>query len=118
MISFKRTDHFLITYPEGAKAEAIAFYKDTLALSQIEGNHPFGAIWFNVGDIEMHLLAENNNNFSLRHIAFEVKDLAISEAFLKSKAIEITYSSVIEGRSRCFFRDPFGNRFELIEYHH
>jgi len=35
---------------------------------------------------------------------------------LAKQGIEVAFSSVIEGRDRCFFRDPWGNRFELIEF--
>ena len=116
MIPFKQIDHILITIPEGKTAEARTFYADVLGLPEIPGQHPKGAIWFTMGDIQLHVREENDGNYSDRHPAFEVEDLQIAEAFLKSKNVAISYSSEIDGRSRCFFRDPFGNRFELLAY--
>ncbi len=119
MIPFVRTDHILITIPEGKRNEARIFYADVLGLEEIPGEHPKGAIWFNIADIQLHVREEAGGNFhSDRHPAFEVKDLAAAEAFLRQRGIAISYSSEIDGRNRCFFRDPFGNRFELLEYKH
>ncbi len=117
MISFKRTDHILIMIPNGKMAEAIHFYQRILKLPPIYGDTPEGAYWFKIADIELHLMEENTSLLSNRHPAFEVSNLKSTEDFLKIKNIEITYSNLIPGRDRCFFRDPFGNRFELIEYH-
>ena len=61
-------------------------------------------------------MEEPAGELSGRHPAFEVADLKITKNFLESKGIQISYSSKIEGRERLFFRDPFGNRFELIEF--
>ncbi|MDB5007925.1 MAG: phage portal protein [Mucilaginibacter sp.] len=116
MIPFKRIDHILITIPEGKTNEARAFYAGMLNLKEILGDHPKGAIWFKIGDVQLHIREEAGGNYSDRHPAFEVSDLAVAEQFLKSKKITISYSSEIDGRDRCFFRDPFGNRFELLEY--
>lgn len=117
MIDFKRLDHILITIPPNSKEAARAFYTDVLCLKEIPGSHPRGATWFEMGDIQLHIREEEGHKAdSDRHPAFEVNDLPAAKEFLKGQNIEISYSSEIEGRERCFFRDPFGNRFELIEY--
>lgn len=116
MITFKRLDHVLITVPEGQRAAAQEFYKTVLGLKEIPGQHPKGAIWFNIGDIELHITEEVGSAPSDRHPAFEVANLNDAKLFLKDKNIEIQYALEIKGRQRCFFRDPFGNRFELIEF--
>lgn len=116
MIAFKRTDHILISIPQGTTTEARDFYAGALELEEIPGNHPKGAIWFNIADIQLHVREEAGGNYSDRHPAFEVENLDDAEQFLKSKNIAVSYSSEIDGRRRCFFRDPFGNRFELIQY--
>lgn len=116
MIQFSRLDHVALMVPIGRKEEARTFYKEILLLEEIPGEHPRGAIWFNIGNIQLHLVEEEPGPESGRHPAFEVKDLEGAKAYLQSKGIEIAYSSVIVGRSRCFFRDPFGNRIELLEY--
>lgn len=116
MIQFKRTDHIMITIPEGSSAEARAFYGNTLGLIEIPGNHPSGAMWFTIADIELHLREEKAGAVSGRHAAFEVIDLPAARVYLESKNIDIQLSSDIQGRDRFFFRDPFHNRFELLEY--
>lgn len=116
MIPFKRLDHILINVPIGKLAEAEDFYQNVLELPVITTERPFIALWYKVGDIELHITEEAPLGLSGRHPAFEVVDLKTSKDFLTSKGIEISYSSKIEGRERLFFRDPFGNRFELIEF--
>lgn len=116
MIAFKRTDHILINVPPGELASAKHFYQDVLGLQPIESERPFVALWFRIADIELHITEEAGGTLSGRHPAFEIEDLAEAARFLKSKAIPLSYSSKIPGRERLFFRDPFGNRFELIEY--
>ena len=117
MIDFKRLDNILISIPPGTKSEAMLFYTKVLKLKEIPGNHPRGAVWFEIGDIQLHIREEEGHLISSdRHAAFEVGDLSEAKHFLEQQNIIISYSSEIEGRNRCFFRDPFGNRFELIEY--
>ncbi|GEP96686.1 glyoxalase [Chitinophaga cymbidii] len=117
MIRFKRTDHIAITIPKGKTGEARAFYGGILQLKEIPGKHPNWATWFELGDIELHVVEEEGaHGLSARHAAFEVTDLEGAKAFLSAKGIDITYSSKITGRERFFFRDPFGNRIELLEY--
>lgn len=107
----------LICIPLHSKAEARDFYGSKLGLKEIEGEHPNGALWFVIGDAELHVREEDlEAGISGRHPAFEVQDLAKAKVFLQEQGIEITFSSQIEGRDRCFFRDPWGNRFELIEF--
>lgn len=115
-LTIKRIDHIMITVPEGMQPLARTFYRDVLELQEIAGEHPRGAMWFIIGDIELHVRQEPAGPDSDRHAAIEVEDLEAAKAFLHSKNIVIAYSSAISGRQRCFFRDPFGNRFELLEH--
>lgn len=116
MITFKRLDHILINVPIGKLAEAKDFYGNTLELPIILGERPFEALWFKIADIELHITEEEPLGLSERHPAFEVLDLNAAKDFLESKKIDISYSSKLEDRERLFFSDPFGNRFELIEF--
>ena len=116
MIHIKRLDHILIPIPEGKTAEARAFYGQVLNLTEIPGLHPGGAIWFTIANIQLHLREEAGGNLSLRHPAFEVADLNAAKQELEQKGVTIAYSSDIDGRQRFFFRDPFGNRIELLQF--
>ncbi|WP_026967695.1 VOC family protein [Algoriphagus terrigena] len=117
MIDFRRIDHVLICIPPGSREAAREFYAERLKLKEIAGEHPNGALWFAMGDAELHVREEDvAGGISGRHPAFEVGELAKAKVFLAKQGIEVAFSSVIEGRDRCFFRDPWGNRFELIEF--
>lgn len=116
MIQFKRLDHILLPIPEGKTAEARTFYSQVLGLTELEGGHPHGAIWFTIADIQLHLREETTGPLSSRHPAFEVADLEQARRFLIQKGVAISYSSDIDGRQRFFIRDPFDNRIEFIEY--
>ena len=116
MIHFKRLDHILITIPEGATPAARAFYTQVLGLTELPGGHPHGAIWFAIADSQLHIREEAGGNFSARHPAFEVADLAGAREELAQKGAAIAYSAEIDGRQRFFIRDPFGNRIEFLQY--
>ena len=116
MIKFKRLVHFLISVPEGKIEEARIFYGQVLGLEEIRGNHPKGAKWFNMGDIELHIREESNQNISDRHPAFEIEDLELAKNYLLQSSVQLSYSSDIDGRDRFFIRDPFDNRIEFLEY--
>lgn len=116
MIQFIRLDHVLLCIPEGKTAEARAFYSQVLGLTEIPGNHPNGAIWFQVGDIQLHIREEAASPYSKRHPAFEVANLIETKRILVSQGIELEFSSEIDGRQRFFFHDPFRNRIELLQF--
>ncbi|MBO0929991.1 VOC family protein [Fibrella aquatilis] len=116
MIHFIRLDHILLSIPEGQTTNARAFYTDVMGLAEIPGNHPSGAIWFDIGDIQLHLREEIAGPLSLRHSAFEVANLDEARQELAEKGVPISYSTDIDGRQRFFIRDPFGNRIEFLQY--
>jgi catechol 2,3-dioxygenase-like lactoylglutathione lyase family enzyme len=118
MLQFTRFDHVMLTIPVGATAAARAFYGDLLALPEIPGEHPKGALWFRVANIELHLREEAGGSgvLSGRHPAFEVANLAAARQWLAQQGVAIEPASPIEGRERFFIRDPFGNRLELLAF--
>ena len=116
MIQFKRLDHILLAIPEGATEAARTFYTDVIGLTELPGEHPNGAIWFAVADIQLHLREEVAGPLSVRHPAFEVANLDEARQELAEKGVPILYSSGIDGRQRFFIRDPFGNRIEFLHY--
>lgn len=116
MISIVRYDHALLTYDRGADEKLRSFYTGVLGLSEIQGEHPGGAIWFRIAGTELHFGQEEGGKLSRRHLAFVVDDLQEAKGILEGKGLEITYSTKIEGRERFFIRDPFGNRLEFLAY--
>lgn len=115
-IQFVRLDHVLMSIPEGQTAAARAFYRDVVGLQEILGEHPHGAIWFQIADVQLHLREEAGGTYSKRHPAFEVTNLDEAKQVLLNQGVALEYSSEIDGRQRFFFRDPFNNRIELLQF--
>lgn len=108
----------MLCIPKGKEEEARDFYTNVLGLPELKDLGyplPNGAIWFQMGDIQLHIRAEKDHGLSDRHPAFEVNNLAEVRAMLEGHGIAIKNESKIPDRNRFSFRDPFGNRIELIE---
>ncbi len=116
MIKFRRLDHILISIPLGQTEAARKFYGHTMGLTEIPGNHPKGAIWFEIADIQLHVREEAGQTTSDRHPAFEIEDLEAAKIHLSQSGVALSFSSEIDGRQRFFIRDPFDNRIEFLEY--
>ena len=116
MLKFEKIDHVTVNYPQGGEAVSLDFYRNILQLEEIP-SLVAKAKWFKMGGIELHVSpGDIENKLSSRHAAFVVSNLDAAKQYLEDKGVAIQYSDDIEGRKRFFFRDPFGNRFELVEY--
>jgi catechol 2,3-dioxygenase-like lactoylglutathione lyase family enzyme len=118
MIEFIRADHFHICVPLERLEEARCFYAEVIGLKEIFRPDVFGAEghWFDISNVQLHIGVEPTLPRSIRHTAFEVKDINIAKDHLKRHGVEISEEAVIPGRERFSFFDPFGNRMELLEY--
>lgn len=113
-------DHVQITVPTGQEPAARRFYCGVLGLTEIEkpdALKPRGGFWLKVGDRELHVGTEEgvNRQATKAHVAFAVDDLAIWRARLTEQGIVLEAGVPIPGCERFEFRDPFGNRVEMIE---
>lgn len=121
MISFERIDHVQVCIPPGAEDEGRAFYGDLLGMDEIEKPPSLranGGCWFRAGEVEVHLgVEEFDEERGKRHPAFEVESLADARRRLESAGVETFDEGPIPGRDRFTFRDPWGNRIELLERH-
>lgn len=118
MIVFKRADHIHICVPEERLEEARIFYTEIIGLPLITRPDVFAkpGYWLAVAGIELHIGVEPSLARTSRHSAFEVSDVKAAKAYLLSKNVEILRETVIPGRERFAFIDPFGNRMELLEF--
>jgi catechol 2,3-dioxygenase-like lactoylglutathione lyase family enzyme len=117
-IEFKRLDHIMLCIPVGAEKEARDFYSGVLGLPELTDMGyplPNGAIWFQMGDIQLHIRAEEAHGLSQRHPAFEINNLEQARAILEQNGVKVSNESKIPDRNRFSFRDPFGNRIEFVE---
>lgn len=118
MIEFIRADHINICVPPERLDEALRFYTDVIGLKQIERpDHLFSTpgYWFDIGNIQLHVGVEPLMPRSVRHIAFEIKNVENALKLFEKHNVELAEEPVIPGRKRFAFIDPFGNRMELLQ---
>jgi catechol 2,3-dioxygenase-like lactoylglutathione lyase family enzyme len=112
-------DHVQITVAKSDVDAARQFYCGLLALPEIEkpdALKPRGGFWLAVGDRQVHVGVEDgvDRAATKAHVAYRVNDVAAWRAKLAAAGFEIFESVAIPGHDRFEFRDPFGNRVELI----
>lgn len=112
--------HVQITIPVGSEDEARRFYCDVLGLSEVAKPEALlgrGGFWLRAGKIDVHVGVEDgvDRAATKAHVAFEVEGLAAWRKKLAGVGIAPKDSVPIPGCDRFEFRDPFGNRLELME---
>jgi catechol 2,3-dioxygenase-like lactoylglutathione lyase family enzyme len=112
-------NHAQITVPKEAEQPARAFYCGVLGLPEIPKPASLagrGGFWLQVGDRQVHVGTEEgvNRAATKAHLAYEVDDIDAWQRKLRQHSIEPLESVPIEGFDRFEFRDPFGNRLEMI----
>lgn len=116
----KGIHHVQITIPKGAEEKAKYFYCEVLGFEEIEKPDALkgrGGFWVKVGDRDVHLGTEDGFDrlTTKAHIAYEVEELSYWRTKLQAEKIDILDSVPIPGFDRFEFRDPFGNRVEMIQ---
>lgn len=118
-INFTAIDHVQITIPKGAEDRARKFYGGVLGLEEIEKPDSLkasGGVWFKVAGAELHLGVEESSTITKAHPAFTAQNINAVKVHLIQNGVDIKEETPIPGRKRFSFRDPFGNRIELLEY--
>lgn len=115
----KGLHHAQITVPKGAEDDARKFYCDILQLPEIEKPEALkgrGGLWLQVGDRQVHIGTEEGVDrlATKAHLAYEVTDISSWRSLLTKANVEIEESVAIPGIDRFEFRDPFGNRVEIL----
>lgn len=111
--------HAQITVPDGEEDNARLFYCGVLGLAEVpkpEALAGRGGFWLQVGTQQVHVGTEGDVDRAATkaHLAYEVSDLAYWRQALEALSIAVLQSVSIPGYHRFEFRDPFGNRIELI----
>jgi len=112
--------HVQITAPAGQEQAARNFYCKVMGFREIEKPKALkgrGGLWLAVGDLEVHVGIETGGDRAATkaHLAYQVTDLAKWRDRLEKAGVTIGDSAPIPGFERFEFRDPFGNRVELIQ---
>lgn len=112
--------HIEITVPRDKESEALSFYRDFLGLEQIakpESLRHRGGFWLRLGNLDLHVGIEDGvNRLATKvHIAYQVTDIAMWRRRIEQAGLTVRDSIPIPGHNRFEFRDPFGNRVEMIQ---
>lgn len=112
--------HAQITIPQGTEEAGKNFYCKVLGLKEISKPDSLlrrGGFWLQVGDQEVHVGTEDGFNrlTTKAHLAYQVEDVSYWRKVLMENDIKILDSVPIPDFERFEFRDPFGNRGEIIQ---
>ena len=111
-------DHVQLSMPAGGEGAARTFYADALGLDEIRKPRQLagrGGAWFASGTVAVHLGVDVDFRPATRaHPAFVV-DLAAVRARLADAGITVEDDDSGLPVKRCYVRDPFGNRVELVD---
>lgn len=112
--------HAQITIPRGAEEAGRAFYVGLLGLHEIpkpESLVARGGFWLAAGDGCVHVGVEDDVDRSKTkaHLAYRVSGIDVWRRRLGEAGMEIRDGVPVPGCERFEFRDPFGNRIEMVE---
>ena len=106
-------NHVVIEVDDVAKA--VAFYKDVFNLEQMDEGE--GDAFFKLGEHQFLSIfkVEALQPDRMRHFGILVRDEA-QVAEVREK-VSSKYGCQLEPRFRCDFRDPWGNRIQVVDLH-
>jgi catechol 2,3-dioxygenase-like lactoylglutathione lyase family enzyme len=111
--------HVQLAMPPGQEETADRFYAGALGMQPVPKPEHLagrGGRWFRGAGLELHLGVEDGFRASAKaHPALRVEGLTALRAALRDAGADVTEDTQLEGHDRCYVRDPFGNRLELIE---
>lgn len=113
-------DHVQVAAPPASEQEARRFYGALLGLEEIPKPPTLarrGGAWFALADgRQLHLgVTDGFAAATKAHPAFRVRGLAELRARLMAAGVLTRDEEPLEGASRFYADDPFGNRLEFLE---
>ena len=118
-MAIKSLDHVQLAMPPEREAEARAFYDGLLGIPEVPKPDNLvrrGGCWFERGTLKVHLGVEQDFRPARKaHPAFIVDDLAGLAERLTTAGHVTRFDEPLEGYTRLYVDDPFGNRIELME---
>ena len=113
-------NHIHITVPLEGLDRARAFYCDIVGLTEVPKPPEltvYPGFWLQFDGLQLHVGGEDGEFDrwqSGAHISIQVDNLAERRARLEAFGTEVKSMVLYPGYDRFEFRDPFGNRMELI----
>ena len=112
-------DHVQIAIPPGGEEKARPFYHDVLGLTEIPKpakQTARGGAWFATGVVKVHLGVEQDFRANDKaHVAFVVEDVGVLADKARAAGYRVRDDDPLEGHTRAFLYDPFGNRIEILK---
>lgn len=114
-------DHVQITVPKDAETAAREFYCEFLGLRETEkpdNRKSKGGFWLELGGTQVHVSLEDGvERLRTRaHVAYRVDDLEAWRVRLQERGFKPNDGLPFPSARAFEFRDPFGNRIELIQH--
>lgn len=113
--------HLQLAMPPGQEDAAVAFYQELLGVPRVPKPPNLagrGGAWFETEGVKIHLGIESDFRPARKaHPAFVVDDLAGLVELLGEHGVSVETDEPLEGFTRVYVTDPFGNRIELLEPH-
>jgi catechol 2,3-dioxygenase-like lactoylglutathione lyase family enzyme len=113
-------DHVQLAAPKGCEETAREFWGEKMGLMEIpkpESLQGRGGCWFEIGKQQLHIGVEADFQPAKKaHPAFVIENLETFRKHLENRGVTTKEDAPIDGRSRFFVSDPFGNRVEFLEY--
>ena len=111
--------HAQISIPEGSEPLAREFYSKVLGLDEIAKPQSLagrGGLWFQLEGGQLHCGVEDgvDRTKTKAHVAIEVENLPDIKRKITEYGLKPEDGIPIPGFDRFEFRDPFGNRMEII----
>jgi catechol 2,3-dioxygenase-like lactoylglutathione lyase family enzyme len=114
-----RLDHVQLAMPPGEEDRARAFYHGLLGIPEVPKPTELarrGGCWFERGELKLHLGVEREFRAAKKaHPALMVEGLDSLIERLKGAGCAVKEDEPLEGYTRVYVDDPFGNRLELME---
>jgi catechol 2,3-dioxygenase-like lactoylglutathione lyase family enzyme len=119
MIEVVGIDHVQLSMPPGGEDDARRFYGSILGLREIAKPAELagrGGCWFAGLAAAIHLAREEGFvPHAKAHPALVIGDLAAAREALEVAGVPIEEDDSGLPVNRCYIRDPFGNRIELVD---
>ena len=114
--------HVQISVPADCLEAAAEFYCNVMGFTNLKRPSSLDEItglWLKMDPLQLHIRAADGvaRNLLSDHVAYSVDNLDEWRQRILSQGLKVKESIPISGMDRFEFRDPFGNRVEILSLH-